>query len=36
MLEILYYRLKIAWCTVRIYFWQAIIDLYTWVERLKH
>lgn len=35
-IKILYYRLVVAWYTVKINFWQAVIDLCEWFERQKN
>ena len=34
-IKILYYRLVVAWCTIKVKFWQTIIDLCEWVERQR-
>ena len=35
-IKILYYRLMVAWCTIKVKFWQIIINLCEWVERQKN
>lgn len=34
MIRVLYCRLQIAWHTVLLHLWQAVINLCTWLEEV--